>query len=234
MISVKFRAFPAVNDPESCRRFILGHRKVLEAYGITMITSNNAYWMEHANTYVILAEDADGNAVGGVRVQIADDTHLPIEDAVGNVDKRIYEVVSKYKSSRTAEACGLWNAREVAGIGLSFSLLRAAIAQAGLLGVQTLFALAAPVTVNMCLNAGFVIERSLGKDGFFNYPKLDLVATAMFIDNIADMNNASDEDRSHIFEIRKNPSIVRMETGPKGTAIIEYKLLENACETENK
>lgn len=234
MISVKFRAFPALSDPESCRRFIAGHRRVLEAYGITMITSNNAYWTEHANTYVIIAEDEQGNAVGGARVQIADDhLPLPIESAVGNVDKRIFDVVSQYKSTKTAEACGLWNAREVAGLGLSYSLLRAVIAQANLLGVQTLFALAAPVTVDMCLRAGFLIERSLGKDGFFNYPKLDLVATAMFIDNIEQMNNASQEDRRHIFEIRKNPNLIRVENGPKGNAIIEYNLL-SACETEKK
>lgn len=209
---------------------------MLEAYGITMITSNNAYWIQHPNTYVILAEDENGNAVGGTRVQIADENFpLPIEDAVGNVDKNIYKVVHKHKHKKVAEACGLWNARQVAGFGLSFSLLRANIALAGLLNVQTLFALAAPVTVKMCLDAGFVIERSLGKDGFFNYPKLDLVATAMSIENLASMEHASEADREHIFHIRENPNATRIETGPKGTAIIEYKLLLNSWEAkENK
>src|SRR5580704_8305424 len=121
-MSVIFRAFRAVDDQESCLKFIDGHRKVLEAYGIGMITSNNAKWVTHKNTFVILAEASDDHrALGGVRVQIMDeDLPLPIIGAVGQVDDKIHEVINLHKGKRLAEACGLWNAREIAGHGYSF------------------------------------------------------------------------------------------------------------------
>src|SRR5690606_16939109 len=129
MISVSFRAFRAIDEPEACARFIEGHRKVLEIFGITMITSNKALWVNHKNTYVILVESKeDGRPLGGARLQIADDKlALPIEDAVGVVDKNIYDIVDKYKSSKTGELCGLWNSREVAGYGIGSAFLTRAI-----------------------------------------------------------------------------------------------------------
>ncbi|MES2703575.1 MAG: hypothetical protein V4649_13110 [Bacteroidota bacterium] len=227
MTSVIFRAFCAVDDRDSCLKFIDGHRRVLEAYGIGMITSNNALWVDHKNTYVILAEAADdGRALGGVRVQVADDVlPLPIVPAVGQVDSKIHEVINQHKGQRMAEACGLWNAKEIAGYGYSFFLLRSAIALAYQLRVDSLFALAAPVTVEMCLNAGFTIERYLGNEGFFNYPKLDLVATAMVINDLKSMSHASTLDRNHIFEIMKNPDQTAVVTGSKGDVTIDYRLL---------
>ena len=226
MRSVVFRAFRAIEDKDSCVKFVAGHRSVLEAYGITMITSNNAKWAEHKNTYVILAESPDDKrALGGVRLQIADeDLELPIVNAVGKVDEKIQELVVNDRGKVIAEACGLWNAKEIAGYGFSFFLLRAAIALAYQLKINKLYALAAPVTVEMCLNAGFTIETSLGKDGFFNYPKLDLVATAMVINNLKTMEFARDEDRSHIFNLMHNPFNVMETTGPKGGILIDYRL----------
>ncbi|MBX2906331.1 MAG: hypothetical protein KF744_09860 [Taibaiella sp.] len=204
----------------------MGHRNVLEAYGIAMISSNNALWTEHENTFVIIAEAADdGRALGGVRIQIADDKlPLPIVKAVGQVDSKIYDVVSRHKGRVVAEACGLWNSREIAGYGYSFFILRSAIALAWLVRVDSLFALAAPVTVQMCLNAGFSIEKSLGNNGFFNYPKLDLVATAMVINDLEVMSHSTDNDRAHIFSLMKNPEQEAVVNGPKGDVTIDYRL----------
>ena len=222
---LSFRSLQAINEPETCRKFIEGHRKVLEAYGITMITSNNAKWSEHQNTYVIVAESLDNGAVlGGVRLQIADaDFNLPIVDAVGKVDSRIVDIVNS-QHGRIAEACGLWNSREIAGMGVSFFLLRAAIALAYRVQVDVLYALAAPVTVEMCQNAGFEIERNLGNDGFFNYPKLGLVATAMKIDDLKHLPNASEIDRNHVFDVRERPEQTTEIIGPKGKLSVKYIL----------
>ncbi len=227
MASVIFRAFRASDEPETCLRFVEGHRKVLESYGITMITSNNAKWMYHKNTFVILAESPeDRRALGGARIQVADEELLlPIVDAVGKVDPNIEDVINRHAGLTIAEACGLWNSREIAGYGYSFFMLRAAIALAYQLKVSILYALAAPVTVKMCLNAGFNIEKSLGKDGFFNYPKLDLVATAMLIDDLKELKTAVDEDRRHVLTLMENPEQLIKATGPKGDVLIDYRLL---------
>jgi hypothetical protein len=225
-MSVVFRAFRAVDEESSCLKFIEGHRNVLEVYGIGMITSNTAQWMTHENTFVIIAESADDKrALGGVRVQISDDQlQLPIVKAVGQVDSKIHDVINQHKGKKLAEACGLWNAREIAGYGYSFFILRSAIALAHQLTVDSLFALAAPVTVNMCLNAGFTVETYLGNNGFFYYPKLDLVATAMAISDLDAMNTATPTDRKHIFELMKNPDQVAEVVGPKGEVTIDYRL----------
>jgi len=225
-MSVIFRAFRAIDDELSCHKFIKGHRSVLEAYGIAMISSNNAQWTEHSNTFVIIAEASDdGRALGGVRVQISDDKlQLPIVKAVGQVDSKIHDVINRHGGKTIAEACGLWNSREIAGHGYSFFILRSAIALAYQLKVDSLFALAAPVTVQMCLNAGFKIETSLGNNGFFNYPKLDLVATAMVINDLETMSNSTDMDRAHIFRIMRNPEQVTVVNGPKGEVTIDYRL----------
>jgi hypothetical protein len=231
MNAVVFRAFRAIDDKESCLRFVEGHRKVLEIFGITMITSNKALWIDHPNTYVILVESKDdGRPLGGARVQIADDQLLlPIEDAVGIVDKNIFSIVNKYKSSPTAELCGLWNSREIAGFGIgSFFLTRAAIALArGQLNIKTFFALCAPATVNMCKKAGFIVETSLGNDGFFNYPKLDLIATAMIIKDLENIENATEENKKFVDDFLYNPIQDRIEKGPKGEIMVEYRLSLN-------
>lgn len=226
MTPVRFRAFRASDEPDTCLKFIEGHRKVLESYGITMITSNNGKWITHKNTFVILAEAADdGRALAGVRVQVGDDSlPLPFVDAVGKVDEKIYKLVERHKNDKIAEICGLWNSKELAGYGYSFFILRASLSLATRLGVDFLYALAAPVTVDMCLNMGFIIERSLGNNGFFNYPKLDLVATMMLVPDLAQLSTAQEADRNHIFRLVENPDHLGTDCGPKGEVMINYKL----------
>lgn len=217
-----------MDEPNSCMRFIEGHRKVLEIFGITMITSNKASWTTHKNTFVILVESlADGRALGGARLQITDsELALPIEEAVGKVDDKIYAVVKKHAEiGPTGEVCGLWNSREIAGYGIgSAYLTRAVIVLARRLGVKTLFALCAPATVKTAERAGFIIERSLGDNGFFNYPKLDLVATAMVIKDSADLSGATPENLAFIEASEKNPVQNRIERGPKGEILVDYDL----------
>lgn len=226
MTSVVFRALRAYDEPETCLKFIEGHKKVLESYGITMITSNNSKWIYHKNTYIILAEDSnDHKALGGVKIQISDnELLLPIVDAVAKIDPRIYKAVDSSNNKIIAEACGMWNSKEIAGYGYSFYMLRAAIALAYQLGVDRLYALAAPVTVKMCQNAGFIIERDLGKNGFFDYPKLNLVATAMVIKDLRLLDNASEQDKEYIIDLMDNPIQQIKSNGPKGEIIIDYKL----------
>lgn len=232
MLSVKFRAFRAVDEPESCEKFIAGHRKVLEIYGITMITSNKAAWMDHENTYVILVESVEGKALGGARVQIADEClRLPIEEAVGKLDPKIFDIVNQSKSHRTAEICGLWNSREIAGLGVgSTYLTRSCICIAYHQNIKSLFALCAPATVRVASRAGFEIDRRLGNDGYFNYPKLDLIATAMIIDNVKLLNKAHTVEKESILSLINNPDEKQIETGPKGSIEIQYQLSIN----ENK
>jgi hypothetical protein len=223
---VRFRAFKATDDEASCFKFIEGHRRVLEIFGITMITSAKHEWVYHDNTYVILVESLeDGRALGGARIQIADEhLALPIETAIGKLDVNIFKQLDGRKPL-TGELCGLWNSKEIAGFGVgSIFLIRAAVALAYSLNLTSLFALCAPATVRGGKKTGFDINIELGNKGQFYYPKLDLIATAVIIDNLRTLEKAEPEIRDLVFDLINNPTQVRQEKSPKGDIEISYEL----------
>jgi len=215
----RIRAFRAIDDPESCKKFADGHLNVLLEYGITKVTTANLSWFHNPDVYVILIESEDGSvAYGGERIHLANrHARLPVEDAVSIVDERIYDLTKKYKDAGiTGELCGLWNSRSIAGRGFSTLLTKLGVAMAKRLEVSSLFVLCAPYTVAMCQAAGFEIEKSVGNEGTFNYPKLDLVATILLIKNMDNLHTADPDYLSKIIEFAANPVQENSETGPKG------------------
>src|SRR3954452_8584588 len=108
---IRIRAFRATEEPETCRRYIQGHRKVLSIYGIENITTNTDDWMYNPSIFVIAVESMDREKLyGGARIQAADGVHpLPIEEATCNMDSKILDVVRKYARYGTGEVSGLWN-----------------------------------------------------------------------------------------------------------------------------
>jgi len=225
---IQIRTFRAPDDYEACEKFIIGHKKLLEIFGITKITSNRQDWVDDYDTTVILVEDKETKVVyGGARLQVVSGKYpLPIEIALGKYDNGIYEMVQEdHLSGGTCELCGLWNSREVAGMGIgSYILSRVGAAIAVQLPVKSIFVLCAPITVRMGKRVGAVVEDSLGNDGLFYYPKDDLIATAMRLRNIHDLSHADTSEQEKILSLRENPHQFIMERGPKGTFEVEYNL----------
>jgi hypothetical protein len=225
---IKIRVFRAIDDIESCLKYVEGHIRVLKVYGITMITSAKTEWFYDPNTYVIIAESEDGEKVyGGARIQIANDTFpLPIETAVKEFDSSIHELINMLsENGGTGELCGLWNSREVAGYGLgSIYLGRVGVAIAKFLNLNTLFALCAPATVKNCMHVGFKVETSLGNEGLFYYPKEDLLATAVLLNDVVELSSADPFERECIFDLRLNPIQTKNEPGIKKPFTLVYQL----------
>jgi hypothetical protein len=224
---IKIRAFRAVDDVESCQKFVEGHMRVLKNFGITMITSANVEWFTDPDTYVIVAESMDdGRVLGGARVQVAKDKYpLPIEKAVTELDDSIHDVIKEYIPQGVAELCGLWNSREIAGMGIgSVFLTRTAVSIAPQIGIKSLFALCAAYTVQMAQHAGFQIATFLGNNGTFYYPKDDLIASAMLLYDINDLSFASEAERNEINSLRENPVQIKTEEGRRGAFDIFYEL----------
>lgn len=221
---IKVRAFIAPEDPEACMRFYEGHSKLLEIhFGIAKITSGNVDWINHKNTIVIIVEDETGTKTyGGARVQLADGViPLPIETAIGKYDPKIYTDVRP----GSAEICGMWNSKEVAGMGIgSLILCRVAVALMSQLPIDRVHVLCAPITTRMGKRVGAVIDTSLGNEGIFYYPKDDFIATAMIIKDVDVLSNAEARERDLMFELRKNFNQLRTETGPKGNFEVYYQL----------
>lgn len=224
---IRIRAFKATDEPETCTKFIEGHIRILKAFNITMITSAKAEWIEDPLTYVLVAESLEtGKILGGARIQVAGGKFpLPIETAVGKIDRNVFSLIEDYSKKGTGELCGLWNSREVAGMGIgSTFLIRTAVCITSQLKLKTLFALCAPYSVDMALKTGFEIATFLGNNGTFYYPKEDLIATATILTNTDSLNIADAEERKKILSLRKNLKQTKIEQGRREEFILEYDL----------
>jgi hypothetical protein len=211
---IRLRLYRAIDDEESCQKFVIGHRHVLENIGVTKVTSSKDGWMRDPGVYVLIVEDTeDGRVLGGARVHIASKQHrLPVEEATKFLDGKVVDVINQHIPDGTGEICGLWNSREVAGLGIgAVFLTRAAVAVSTRIGLTSLFALCAPYTVKMAENVGYEIEQSVGNNGTFYYPKLDLVATFMILRDVAILSRATSEEKEAIIDLRKNPVLERTE-----------------------
>jgi len=225
---IQIRTFVAPNEPDTCLKFIEGHKKLLEIFGITKITSNRQDWMDDDKTVVIVVEDSETkNVYGGARLQMVSGKYqLPIEIALGRYDTGIFDMVNNdHLNGGTCELCGLWNSREIAGFGVgSYILARVGATVADQLPVRSIFVLCAPITVRMGRRVGAVVEATLGNQGLFYYPKEDLVATAMRLRNIYDLSTADEQEQVKIRSLRENLHQLIEEKGPKGSLMVEYNL----------
>jgi hypothetical protein len=225
MISI--RAFRAIDDLEACQKFAVGHRHVLENIGVKKVTSSKDEWMHNPGAFVIIVENTEGTKVyGGARVEVAGGPFkLPIEEATGYLDPKIYDVVKEYAVNGTGEICGLWNSREVAGMGIgSVFLTRACVTISTQIKLQTLFALCAPYTIKMAENVGYHILETVGNKGTFYYPKLDLLATAMILEDVPVLSRGDKEEVDSIMALRAMPIQKRIETLRKKELEINYNL----------
>ncbi|MFN5025916.1 MAG: hypothetical protein ACK5HJ_09210 [Bacteroidota bacterium] len=225
---VKIRAFRATDNPMLCNRFMEGHRRVLDAVGVKKVTSSSDDWSTYPSSFVILVESEEEDKVlGGARLQAADGVHpLPMETAAGYMDPRVYELVKKHMPGGTAEVCGLWNSMEVAGMGIgSIFLIRAALAISDQIGLDSMFALCSPYTTRIAGNYGFHVERSVGNDGTFYYPKLDLLATIVVQNDAHGLPAASELESTRIFDLRQRPVQRTSEQARRSTVEIDYDLL---------
>lgn len=223
---VRLRAFRAIDDPKTCERFIEGHAHVLTSIGVKKVTSSKDEWMYNPAAFVLIVESLDGeNVYGGARVNVAGGSQpLPIEEATGNMDPKIFDLVWRYAQEGTGEVCGLWNSREIAGYGVgSIFLTRAAVAISTQIGLKSLFALCAPYTVKMAESVGYNLETSVGNNGTFYYPKLDLVATTMILKDVDELTSADEEERKAIGNIRGCLNVAKIELLRKREIEIEYR-----------
>jgi len=203
---VRLRAFRAIDEPETCELFIQGHTHVLTSIGVTNVTSSKNEWTKNPASFVMIVESLDRKKVyGGARVHVAGGSDpLPIEQATGSIDTGIFDLVWRFAQQGTGELCGLWNSREIAGYGIGcIFLIRVAVAISYQIGIQSLFALCAPYTIKPVECVGMELETSIGKEGTFYYPKLDLIATTMILKDVATLNKAHEEDKTAIFRLRE-------------------------------
>ncbi len=229
---IRIRIYKATNNLDACKRFAQGHADVLKSYNIKKVTSSNTTWFDDSDVYIIMVENPSGDEIyGGARFHLKNNNFLlPIEEALGELDPKIFTLVSKHENYKTGEMCGMWNMREMSGTGLSVLLMRVGVAKAAIfladnLKLDSIFTLCAPWTVQMVKNVGFKAEKSLGNNGGFIYPTPDLIASVYVANDIKNLTTAQPIERENIFDLRKNPVQKKTENGPKGLIEVEYNLM---------
>lgn len=223
---LKIIAFRAVENVNASQKYAEGHLSVLKTVGVTEVTSAKLDWMTNPDAYVVLVENLQGKVLGGARIHVQNFKRpLPIYSAVYPIDNSIEQYLESFSNLRVAELCGLWNSREVAGLGIgSVYLTRCSVALISQLNVDYLLGLAASYTLEMSLKVGYQIEESLGDKGRFYYPKSDLIAYALIMKDPYELKFASKEDREKIFGLRQNSIKKEIENGRKGDLILHYEL----------
>jgi len=227
---IRIRAFRATDDPDTCEKFIEGHRKVLEHHGISKVTSSNEEWAESSSVFVVVVEDLERKKLyGGARVHASDGKSLlPIEEATKHLDERILDYVKYYAKNGTGELCGLWNSIEVAGLGIgSLFPSKSSVVIANQLGLNSMFSLCSPATVRFNQWIGSKVFKEIGNQGTFYYPKLDLVATAVFLEDAVTLKDAHPVEREKMLQLRANPCVTLVEKAPfKETEVsVHYDLI---------
>ncbi|MFT4753725.1 MAG: hypothetical protein ACI85Q_001273 [Salibacteraceae bacterium] len=234
---LRIRAFRAPDDVEAGERFAIGHRQVLEKIGVK-VTSGKSDWVYDPFVYVMIVEDTSNNnkVVGGARLHIANrDSELPMVEAIGQVDGNIYSQIDDLVDGGVAEVCGLWNSHEIAGLGIGSNILvRICIALAKQANLSKLVALVAKHTLRKAIQKGFEVITTVGNEGKFNYPKLDLVATAIVLNDIDLLPKAIEYERIEILKLRERHYFVSTETWPKGQFELEYQLLLSSVQKIGK
>ena len=219
-------AFRAIDEPEICKDYINGHIKVLTDFGIDNITSNNQLWTRNPDIYCLGLMSDDNELLGGIRIQIANGLYpLPVEDAIGEIDSKIYEIVEyNGMNGGVGELSGLWIDNRLRGLGTGVYMVRAAIASASQLLFKTMIGICGDVTLQMFKDVGFVVEESIGRNGTFLYPNDELIAHAVGILDAVTLNNASNHDKIIMESLRTDPLQVRLENEGKKEIKIDYNL----------
>lgn len=233
---IRLRAFRATAEPETCHKYVEGHTLVLKDYGVGNVTSRTPVWINNPHVFVVVAENTETqNIVGGIRVQLADgQLPLPIETAIGHMDEKVLDIVKHYREhGGVGELCGLWNSKEVAGHGISMILTRASIAIINQLKFRTLMGICADYTLPMFTQVGFVVDRSMGKNGEFAYPNPNYITRVLGILNAETLETAYPYDKERMLTLRENFTQTRIEEGPKGSYQVEYQLTIPQSESDD-
>lgn len=223
----KIFVFRAIDEPELCEKYIIGHRKVLTDYGITNVSTNNSDWVKHQYIYCAVAEDVlTKQLVGGVRIQISDGIHpLPVESAVGSMDGRIYDKVKAFAlKGGISESCGLWTDKCVKGIGIARYLMRASISSANQLGFNIMMGICGWHTLKLFNEIGFVVDKSLGTKGDFPYPTDKHIANVIGILDAVNLKNSSESEKQIMFAMRRELKFMHEEKVDNKTIVVNYNI----------
>jgi hypothetical protein len=145
--------------------------------------------------------------------------------AIGRMDRKIYSLVDEYRASGgVAEICALWNAKAVAGSGISKLLIRAGVAATKHLPVRNLLSICAEYTLKMFHDSGFREVRLRTTEEGFPYPNKSYTARVLALCDLEELRYAATADRERILSLRTEPVQTYVEEEQGHQINIEYNL----------
>ena len=225
MEKISLKAFRAPDEPALCQEFLREHRRVLEDFGITNVSTNTDRWMSDPNAWIIVALHPTLGMVGGIRLQMAgENVPLPMEDAIAKLDPRVREELETLRESGNGEVCSLWNANRYGNMGIPVLLSQAVTAMASMVGARRMVCLVAHYTQRHPRRNGFLTMEGVGEKGCFSYPIPSIRAIAMVNNDTIVLPDATPEQRHLIYSIRLRPCQVRVETPGRMPIEVRYDM----------
>jgi hypothetical protein len=227
---ILMKAFKAPDEPALCEEFLMEHRRVLEDFGISHVTTNNEVWMHDPECYVIVALHPTLGMVGGIRLKLdRPGSPLPMADAIRKLDPKVDAALAELQPYGNGEVCGLWNAHRYNGKGVPVLLSQAVTAISVSAGARKMVCFVAHYTQKHPARNGFIVMDQVGDHGYFpGYPIPRIIAIAMVNPDTMLLEQATQEQRQLIYSLRLRPHQVRIET-PGSTPIeVSYEMRLNS------
>jgi hypothetical protein len=218
-------ALNATSNKEYWQKYVQGHAQVLHDFGVDVLDSYGDEWAENPNVRLIIAEDEEGNAVGGIKLHKVHPNYLlPVQQAIGEESPQLNVLIDKYSPEGVGEICGLWISNKVGKRGLAYFLTRVAIAICEAEGITVIFGISSPFTLHMFQSLGYEVMRELGDNGNYFYPTQEFLSTAVAIYDAINLPLAEKDHRARVLSLRNEPIQSALERHGDAQTFIHYNL----------
>lgn len=226
MEHITIRAFRAVDEKDSCARYIMEFVRVLEHIGVTGTFKPDVSWCADPDSIVFVAEHPTLGMVGGIRLQRArPGTQLPMEKSLMQLAPELTEHLAPLLTLGNAELGALWNSHRFAGRGVPHLLISAAVSMANQLELGSMVCLVAQYIAPYCSLCGFRAIEEVGERGEFVFPIPTIKSYAMMVPDTRSVELADTDERRRILSLRMRPQQTRTEQPKQEQLRVTYDLL---------
>ena len=177
------RVYGSHTHPEQARVYGAAHRAVLDAYGVGGLKGQGGVVGEGPRSLLFMAEDAEGNAVAGMRLQPQQvGFQLPMLEALAEPGCAALDAqVAEWAEEGLAEACGWWVAAGYRKLFLPAALLRGGVYAAYALGIRHVIGFPSQHSVGVTESFGFSPLTCITGGPTRPYPDVRYEATAVHL-----------------------------------------------------
>jgi hypothetical protein len=169
------KTFEAAGDMASSLTFAEGYVGVLVGQGLNNSYVGKLEWISTPGVMGVVAEIEEEEIVGGLLLFLPqEDERLPLEEIVGS-DKMGFWFREGFNRKDVGELFAVWNSKKMAGLGLSYVLLKAGVALGAKLGRQRIYFLVSEYNLRLAQRIGMHVVKREGMDVHFVFDHIQPV-----------------------------------------------------------